>query len=209
MEWSKEMFFANAEPPAGISRSVHAWALDGEMQSKKGMDHNGFYRSGDTLLFLPIAKLLSCLCFFSCLFLARGFWSCPAPEHSLLSQLPSQLRFPGDNLSDRVRYHIGLSDQTIRMQTFRYCGLSTKNPVFSSLILRSSPAKQEGAVSSVILGTWVAVCIPFGPTCAIYIGLRLGNVLTLWKKSLEEMLNPIQLFTKAKSEMRRFISFYH
>lgn len=82
-----------------ISRSARAEALDGEMQSKKGMDHNRFYKSGDTLLFLPISQLFSHLCFFSCLFLASGFWSSPAPKQSLLSQPPPQLWFLGHRVA--------------------------------------------------------------------------------------------------------------
>lgn len=98
------------------------------------------------------------------------------------------------------------------LPSFLHCGtvdFSTKNPVFSSLSLRSSTMKQEGAVSSVILGTWVAACVPFIPTGSIYVGLCLGNVLNMWQKSPVETLNPLQLFTKARSETSCFVSFYH
>lgn len=47
--------------------------------------------------------------------------------------------------------------------------------VFSSLMLRSYPAKQEGAISGVVLGTQIAVCFPFIPACGISMGLQLGN----------------------------------
>lgn len=68
---------------------------------------------------------------------------------------------------------------------------STKNPVFSSLMLRSYPAKQEGAVSSVILGMQIAVCILFIPACAISMGLQLGNHKKI-KKTQEKYYAVVQ-----------------
>lgn len=71
-------------------------------------------------------------------------------------------------------------------------------------MLRSYPAKQGGAVSSVVLGTQIALCIPFVPACAISTGLQLGNHN---KKTKVEILNPVQ-FRRAKTEVSCFVSSY-